>query len=232
MERLTTMGGKIRDSNDFDTVASGYRFLERVLAGALLQKVRCAYLHQLPDHGKILLLGEGPGRFLEELLRQKPGLAVDYLEKSSGMIEQAQGAMRRKQIATPNVSWIHGDILHHKLSGSYDAVACHFFLDCFQKQEIERIVNKVSAAMNPGARWIISDFQLARKGWERVRSKINLWVMYRVFRWVTNLSSEKLNDPGHALVHAGLRLEEATTWNHDFLKSECWTLEGAVKPSA
>jgi hypothetical protein len=56
----------------FDTLAPYYRALELVLAGKVMQQCRTAYLDQTTGVKRALLLGEGPGRYLVELLQVNP----------------------------------------------------------------------------------------------------------------------------------------------------------------
>ena len=54
----------------FDLLAPHYRWMEWVLAGEKLQRCRTAWLEVLPAPARVLILGEGNGRFLEALMRQ------------------------------------------------------------------------------------------------------------------------------------------------------------------
>ena len=60
----------------FDTLAPIYRPLEAVLAGGVLQLCRTSFLAESVDRRRALILGEGPGRFLVELLRINPSIEV------------------------------------------------------------------------------------------------------------------------------------------------------------
>ncbi|MDB6056143.1 MAG: hypothetical protein JWN25_3666 [Verrucomicrobiales bacterium] len=214
-----------KDWNNFDRLAPGYRILERLLAGRLLERVRCHYMETLPQTGKILLLGDGPGKFLEELVRKRPQLEVVYLEKSIRMIEAAKNALSKSKVSSPSVIWRSEDILHCELSGAYSAAVSHFFLDCFTLPEIRQIVDKVRRVLAPNASWLLSDFQMAPKGWPKIRSRVNLWLMYRFFRLATRLSAGRLADPAPVLQQGGFVLESSRSWNYGLIKSESWRLK-------
>jgi hypothetical protein len=54
----------------FDRLAPHYRWLEWVLAGRKLQRCRTAFLDEIGRADATLLVGEGNGRFLGELLKR------------------------------------------------------------------------------------------------------------------------------------------------------------------
>src|SRR5205085_12587628 len=74
----------------FDAIAPWYRTLETIAFGQSLQRARDACLAEISAPRRALIVGEGNGRFLCELLRAHPALEVDCVESSKQMIELAQ----------------------------------------------------------------------------------------------------------------------------------------------
>jgi hypothetical protein len=107
----------------------------------------------------------------------------------------------------------------------FDAVASHFFLDCFNPEQLERICTIVAACATPGARWLISDFRLPERGWQRLRGRSILWLLYRFFRAATRLPAKRLTHPDRLLERAGLRLESRMHYNQGLLHSDVWVKE-------
>ena len=68
----------------------------------------------------------------------------------------------------------------------------NFFLDCFQHDELERLVAKVAASAADNARWLLVDFRLPECGWRKWRAKAVLALMYAFFRVTTGLSASRL----------------------------------------
>ena len=74
----------------FDRIASSYRFLEWIVFSNLLQRARTAFISQTVDSRRALIVGEGDGRFLAELLRRNPDIQVDCVDASAAMIRCAR----------------------------------------------------------------------------------------------------------------------------------------------
>ena len=56
----------------FDRLAPHYRWMERILAGEKLQRCRTAHLDSVNTAERVLLAGEGNGRFLVHLRHTLP----------------------------------------------------------------------------------------------------------------------------------------------------------------
>ena len=66
-------GGKnlFRARMSFDRLAAHYHWMENLFAGGLMQRCRTTFLARTKDRRHALLVGEGTGKFLVELLRVK-----------------------------------------------------------------------------------------------------------------------------------------------------------------
>lgn len=93
----------------FDTLAPHYRTMEAVLAGNILQRCRTVHLSEVTNCRRALLLGEGPGRFLVELLRSNPRVQVTCVERSPRMIEAALSRLTGPELE--NVQFVEADAL-------------------------------------------------------------------------------------------------------------------------
>lgn len=199
----------------FDLLAPHYRWMEWVLAGSILQSCRTRHLPAIPDSRKILLLGEGPGRFLSEVIRVCPGAEITCLDSSAGMLRQAQRVAAAR--------FVHADILEHDLgTEQYDSVATHFFLDCFAREQLRQLVSRIARALKPGGTWLLSDFCLPSSGPQRWRAAVILKVMYAFFRTVTALPARQLTNPDSYLEQNGLVLLKRDTANFGLLHSDLW----------
>ncbi len=221
----------------FDAIAPHYRWLECVTSGGLLQRCRTAFLREVATAGNVLLLGEGRGRFLLALMRLNPHARITCVDASARMIDLTRRALRQQGLSGRWVRWIHADVTSGVPESGwgeqpFDAVACHFFLDCFPLEPLQRIVAMVSLRASPGARWLISDFSVPDKGWQRIRARLILASLYAFFRLATHLPARRLVSPDLPLQQAGFVLEQRRRLSFGLLQSDVWVKGGASRSGA
>ena len=204
---------------NFDRVAGIYRSLERLVFGGALQRARVAHLDSLCGAPRVLVLGDGDGRFLETLLERLPEAEVEVVEASPKMIALA----RQRVGTTPRVKFYQCRMEAFEPCGRYDLAVCHFFLDCLDPDGIEGVARVMSRCLVEDGKWLISDFQVPRRGiLRRARAKVLLWVMYRFFGLAANLECRCLVDPEPLLDRAGFVLEGRVISNLGFLRADRW----------
>jgi SAM-dependent methyltransferase len=74
----------------FDRIARTYHLFETVAFGYALQRARTAFISRIGPGERVLILGEGNGRFLAELLHRNPGVEIDCIDASAAMIQRAR----------------------------------------------------------------------------------------------------------------------------------------------
>ncbi|MEO6787625.1 MAG: class I SAM-dependent methyltransferase, partial [Chthoniobacteraceae bacterium] len=94
----------------FDRLAPHYRWMEWLLAGGKLQHCRTAFLHAVPPPRSVLMVGEGNGRCLVELLRAHPDAHVTCVDASARMLDRARARLRAHGLGGSAVEFIHADI--------------------------------------------------------------------------------------------------------------------------
>ena len=205
----------------FDRVAGCYQLLERVVYGRALQSARVAQLGNLEKvPQRVLILGDGDGRFLEALLAAMPEAEVEVVEASAKMI----GLARRRVGEAAGVTFHHMLFEDFSPVGRFDLVVSHFFLDCFRAGEIEAIIGKIVAVLEDDGSWLISDFQIPEQGrLRRLRARMLLWVMYRFFNLVAGLKARFLVDPELIIKSLGLVLKGRKVSNAGFLRADRWS---------
>src|SRR6476660_3262445 len=112
----------------FDAVAPWYRALERIAFGNALQRARVAWLGEISSPRRALIIGEGDGRFLSELLRTHSTVEVDCVDASERMLALARQRLRHTA-ARPWVHFLYADIRSwtpHE--ATYDLIVTPFFL--------------------------------------------------------------------------------------------------------
>ncbi|HKP93838.1 MAG TPA: class I SAM-dependent methyltransferase [Chthoniobacterales bacterium] len=204
----------------FDAIAPWYRTLQTIAFGNALQRARIACLDEIATSRRALVVGEGNGRFLTELLRTNRSIEVDCVDDSEQMLKLAR---RRVCDGAGRVAFLRRDMLSWTPPANrYDLIVTHFFLDCFPEDQLARIVAKLSRAARPDAAWLLADFRLSACGFARMRARVWLAAMYRFFRTVAGIDAQELIDPSPFLRDEGFALVRQHLLRRGLVKSELW----------
>ena len=84
----------------FDRLARPYRLLETLAFGNALQRARTFWIDKIPSPKRALIVGEGNGRFLCELLCTYPKIDVVHVSHKSSDGDQAH--MHRQKAEVTN----------------------------------------------------------------------------------------------------------------------------------
>lgn len=208
----------------FDSIAPVYRTMETIAFGGDLQRARVACLGEIETPRHALIVGEGNGRFLCELLRIHPGVEVDCVDASERMLELARRRIERElPDHVRRVRFFQCDIVSWTPpETSFDLIVTHFFLDCFSETRIAEIVAKLSRAADINAIWLLADFCIPAGGAARLRTGLWLSAMYRFFRLTAGIEATELADPSPFLREEGFALAGEHLFRSGMLKSELW----------
>jgi ubiquinone/menaquinone biosynthesis C-methylase UbiE len=208
----------------FDGLARFYDGMENVLAGRKLIRCREAFLTVMPPPRRVLLLGEGHGRFLSALLKIHPEINVTCVDASAKMLAVTRRRLQRSGQSTRLITFLRRDLLQwDPPAQAYDLIVTQFVLDCFPPAQLTALMSRLATAAQPGARWLVSDFHLPElRGWRRLRASAILWVMYRFFRLVTKLPASGLTPPGPIFEHLGFQRLHHKEIEWGLLVSEIW----------
>jgi ubiquinone/menaquinone biosynthesis C-methylase UbiE len=208
----------------FDTLAPWYPTLEWIAFGDSLQRCRVACLSEIATPRRVLIVGEGNGRFLCELLRIHPGIEVDCIDVSQRMLQLAR--KRIEDELGDRGGWVR--FRHHDITSwspaehHYDLVVTHFILDCFAEAALTRVIRKVARATTEDASWLLADFRVPVRRIARVRARAWLAVMYRFFRLTAGIDAGQLIDPTPFMGAHGFGLAQQHFFRKGMLKSEIW----------
>lgn len=217
---------------NFDLLAPHYRWMEAVFAGGRLQRCRTALLGAISPPRKVLIYGEGNGRFLCELLRRFPDAQVTVVEASSVMIQLARERLRDTGFARAAVTFVQADAKDWSPPvASFDFLVTCFFLDCFKEDELNLLLLQIASAATSDARWLVADFQIAGDHVWCWRNRMIVRFLYAFFRWATHLSGRALIDPTPSLHAAGFVRVERFEMSHRLLFSELWSRESQQSPT-
>lgn len=203
---------------DFDAIAPSYGLLERLAFGAALQRARVTFIDEARRARRILLVGEGNGRFLAELVRINAAAEIDSLDASAVMLRLA-----REQVCGGRVQFHHANIFKWRPQrGDFDLIVTNFFLDCFDYAQLAAVVDRISSLAAPRARWLISDFNLPQRGLARVHAKMWLVAMYHFFRRVAALPARELAPFSPFLRETGWLLRDQRDSRFGLISAQLW----------
>ena len=177
----------------------------------------------VPAPQRVLVYGEGNGRFLVELRHRFPAAQVTVVEASAVMIALAQKRLRRAGLAGAQVEFIHADALTWQPpAAAFDLIVTCFFFDCFREDQLQQLVPAIATAAVAGAQWLHADFQIARAGLPRMCSRVVVGILYAFFRWATRLPAHELVDVEPYLRAAGFTPLERREFLFGLLFCERW----------
>lgn len=216
----------------FDRIARPYRWLEYLSFGPMLERCRFYRIPQLaPEYfpgRRVLVIGDGDGRFLARLLAANPRLHADAVDQSPAMLRLLQA--RVTAIGAADRVRLHcGDALAFAppRGQPYDALITHFFLDCLSTADVQRLAESIRSALDPRAVWIISEFAIPN-GPAALPAKALVAALYAAFHFITGLRTRTLPDYAAALSRAGFILDHRQRFLGGLLVSDLWRLNAST----
>lgn len=202
---------------NFDGVARWYRWLEYAAFGRALERCRFSLLPALKDARRVLILGEGDGRFLQKLLSVNSSARIDVVEVSVCMLRLARGRLSDDQVE--RVKFYPADARNWDFPEvEYDAVVTCFFLDCFTPETLADLMPRITASAKPGARWLLSEFEDT----STVRSRVWLALMHAFFRATTNLEASRLSPFSKLIAESGWENMKRVSFAGGLMSAEIW----------
>jgi SAM-dependent methyltransferase len=185
-------------------LARWYRWLEYAAFGGALRRRREAFLFELGNPQKVLVLGDGDGRFLELFTALYPQARVDAVDVSERMIELARAR-------APHAKFHLADAREFNFQEEYDLAIAHFFFDCFEPEELQALLSRIRAKT-----WLVSEFRTTSWSWPIIRS------LYFFFRVTTGLQVTSLPDHRTVLLVLGYRIAKEQPALKGLVVSELW----------
>lgn len=212
---------------NFDLLAPFYRWMEWCSFGPWLWWCRCAFLGELRNARRGLILGDGDGRFTARLLCANPQVEVDAVDASAAML---RALVRRAGV---NAARVHAQCRDARSwraaqDAGYDLVATHFFLDCLSTAEVRELAAQVRAVATPQAVWVVSEFAIPRGRFGRQTARLVVGFLYWAFGVLTGLAVRRLPDHRSVFAQSGWRLEKRRQWLGGLLVSELWRHTGGA----
>ena len=212
---------------NFDRLAANYHWMEKLFAGGLMQRCRTTFLSHTKDRRHALLVGEGTGKFLVELLRANPRIQITCVEQCAGMIQQARQRLAREKLDGSHINFQQIDVLHWTPPpGEFDLVVTNFFLDCFRSEQLQKLIPLLAGSATNDAIWLLADFRVPERGWRRWRASAILASLYMFFKLTTSLQASWLTPPDNLLTDSGFKLSDRRLLSFGFAHADLWMREG------
>jgi trans-aconitate methyltransferase len=211
---------------NFDRIAAIYRWAEYISLGPLLQRTRTGLLDQLNNPRHALVLGDGDGRFLEQLLLRYPQCTAVAADISAAMLDKLR---RRCLHSVPNaatrLTTLQRSALEIDPPPANDLIVTHFLLDCFSQSDVDALITRIASQLAPGTLWLVSDFALPENQLLRPLARLYIASLYAAFRLLTGLRVRQLPDTQSALQRNGMRRITCVTLLGGLLYTELWQRE-------
>jgi ubiquinone/menaquinone biosynthesis C-methylase UbiE len=190
-------------------VASLYPTLERAAFGRKLEDARTAFFDSVVCRKRLLLIGEGNGRFLAKCLQRKIGGSITVVDLSGKMLSLVRSRVRRMELRTA-LELVHSDFRHWQEGRRrFDAVVTHFFLDLFLPDSQRTVIEKITALSQPETIWVNIDFL------PTLRSPLSRcvdWLQYRFDRLISGVEADHHYDAAPLIRAAGWIIRQEKTY--------------------
>jgi ubiquinone/menaquinone biosynthesis C-methylase UbiE len=198
------------DSN-YDLVAKFYPALERCVFGFHLENARQAFYEAALQTERVLLVGEGNGRFLKSLLARKTGGSICVLEKSPVMIRLAKERIQHR--GKTDLEFIEADVRSYTTKQPVDCIVTHFFLDQFSPPTQQVIIDRLNDLTTDDGTWINVDFTPPRT----IAGHALMWLQYTFFRIVSRVEARRCFDESTVAAQNGWIVVESTNFLGGFV---------------
>jgi len=192
-------------TGNFDCLANSYCWWEYLIFGTGLQRARLHYLPALRGARNVLLIGDGDGRFLEQLMRYNRQAQCLSIDTSLKMIRRA------RQRCSPNerkrVNWVHGNVLDYNFAQyTFDAVVTLFVFDLLPPGQRADLLDALLPQTTPHALWLYADFSPT----DTLRKQLWIEVLKAFFRLTCAVSATHLDCAIPQLKRQGFELQAHT----------------------
>jgi hypothetical protein len=211
---------------DFNLVAAPYRLFEYLTLGRALERCRHYFLPRLLRQKNALLLGDGDGRFLAQLMAHNPDVHAVAVDTSASMLRllrrncEAAAPDAASRLQTHNTSALN--YLQSPSAVPYNLVVTHFFLDCLSQPDVEALIAHTVPSLSPGALWLVSDFNIPSSGPMRLPARLIVRTLYLAFRILTGLRTTRLPDHRNPLRQSGFTCVSRKSFLFGLLITELW----------
>lgn len=183
-----------------------YDLLANLYSGWQIPRCKEAMLDYIKPEDEVLFAGVGHGR--EAGKAAEKGARVTVVDLSQTMLEKCKNTLDGCSFSHP-VQYIHDDIFNVKPDKQYDYVFANFFLNVFQREQMDRVVKHLSGLARPGGYVVVGDFAFPEGNvFARAFKRLYWYIAVTLFFLITrNAFHDIYNYPEYLKKH-GLEIAE------------------------
>jgi demethylmenaquinone methyltransferase/2-methoxy-6-polyprenyl-1,4-benzoquinol methylase len=136
----------------FDRTAWFYEPLARLYSLGKIEAAKASQLEVMGPGDRVLYVGVGAGE--DAVLAARRGVELTCIDLSARMLARARAKLDREGLSG---ELIRGNVFEHDRIDHYDVVAANFFLNCFERGPMRRMLRHLSRLVRPGGRLLIAD---------------------------------------------------------------------------
>jgi cyclopropane fatty-acyl-phospholipid synthase-like methyltransferase len=203
----------------FDHIAPIYNIGENFFFGNRLNLARTVFTDELMNSRSVLLLGEGRGKFLEELLAINHCCSVTIVDSSTRMIRYQKSKVTKANFDRVNFHCV--SIETFTTNQKFDLICSFFFWDCFTVQQINKLVPSCIKLLLTKGLWINSDF-IDLMNQRNYTNYFKIRLLYLFFHLTTGIRAWRV-EPFKIFAEAnGLRLLKIDETKKNFISTELY----------
>lgn len=139
-------------SGRFDRAAWFYEPLARLYSLGQIEAAKASQLEFMKAGDRVLYVGVGAGE--DAALSAAKGVQLTCIDLSDRMLARARAKVDRAGLSA---EFLRGDVLQHDRKNYYDVVTANFFLNCFERGPMRRMLHHLASLVRPGGRLLIAD---------------------------------------------------------------------------
>ncbi len=177
----------------FDRIAPFYDLLATVFSFNTIWRSQSHFIPGLKKNSSVLILGGGTGKILEELDRQDVVGSCVYVELSAKMMERT----KKRWSGERRVVFIHGSV-ENIPNERFDIIITPYVLDCFDENELDKVMNALRDHHSPSGQWLLTDF---------AKDNLITRTLYFFFRITGSLKVKRLPEFEKQFTRLGYKVE-------------------------
>lgn len=199
--------------NDFNRVAWIYDRLGKLVFGKSINQAQTAFLKEIPNNARVLIVGGGTGWILKALDELNKPFNVVFVDLSVKMIQKAEERLPFKNLQVT----FKAESYENQL-GDFDVIITNFFLDVFSEEHLPLVIASLKFRLRNKGIWLVTDFEKDAGWWQ----DILISIMYIFFKLTVNLEGKRLLDYSHWLKNNDLNEISSRKFHHGMIKSSVY----------